>query len=167
MPHLHTLRLHTRLPVVLPARVDDRLLDWIGRLRLNPVVVLHTNHPNEVDAAFEAGCRKLADAGVMLLNQSVLLAGINDDDRVLAELSRRLFACRVLPYYLHLLDPVHGSAAFEVAPTRARMVYSRLESRLSGYLLPRLVKEVPGAAHKVQLGSPAFRDWILEIEPNA
>ena len=96
----------------------------------------------------------------------MLLAGVNADDAVLAELSRRLMDCGVLPYYLHLLDPVAGSAGFEVPPDQAQLVYSRLESRLPGYLLPRLVREIPGVAHKVQAGSPLYREKVLEFAIN-
>lgn len=144
------LRIHTRLPVVLPERVDADLLEWLCGTRLTPVMVIHANHPNEIDASVAAALRRLRDAGVTLLNQAVLLAGINDDADALAELSERLFeAAGVLPYYLHALDRVAGAAHFEVPEARARELVGSLTARLPGYLVPRLVREVAGAASKI------------------
>lgn len=149
IPHVVRLRLHTRLPVVLPERVDDALLGWLGASRLEKVVVIHANHPREIDAEVEAALARLADAGCTLLNQSVLLAGVNDDAETLATLSKTLFAAGVLPYYLHLLDRVEGAAHFEVAEAAARRLHRELRARLPGYLVPRLVREVAGAPSKV------------------
>ncbi|HEX6201722.1 MAG TPA: EF-P beta-lysylation protein EpmB [Thermoanaerobaculia bacterium] len=149
IPHLRRLRLHTRLPIVLPGRVDDALLAWLGGTRLAPVVVVHANHAREIDAAVAAAVGRLAAAGIPVLNQSVLLAGVNDSPEALADLSRALFAAGALPYYLHLLDRVAGAAGFDVPEPRARALHAELAARLPGYLLPRLVREVPGAAGKV------------------
>jgi EF-P beta-lysylation protein EpmB len=149
--HIRRLRIHTRLPVVLPERVDAALVAWLRALPFGRVVVVHANHPNELDASVADACAKLADAGATLLNQSVLLRGINDDAGVLAALSGRLFDCGVLPYYLHQLDRVAGTAHFEVDDARARALLAELTARLPGYLVPRLVREVPGAASKTPL----------------
>lgn len=149
IPHLRRLRVHTRVPVVLPERVDAELLAWLGGSRLAPVVVLHANHPRELDAAVAAAVARLRAAGATVLNQAVLLAGVNDSVAALAELSRRLFDCAVLPYYLHLLDRVAGAAHFEVPEGEARRLVRELRGELPGYLVPRLVREVPGAPSKL------------------
>jgi L-lysine 2,3-aminomutase len=151
LPGLRRLRLHTRLPVVLPERVDAGLLEWIAGLPWPVTVVIHANHPNEVDAAVLDALQRLRGAGAVLLNQAVLLRGVNDDADVLAALSERLFDAGVLPYYLHQLDRVAGTAHFEVDDARARALHSALQSRLPGYLVPRLVREIPGASGKTPL----------------
>ncbi|HEV7138237.1 MAG TPA: EF-P beta-lysylation protein EpmB [Steroidobacteraceae bacterium] len=151
--HVRRIRVHTRQPVVLPARVDEGLLQWL-RASTRPIVfVLHVNHPNELDAQLAAACAKLRATGVTLLNQSVLLAGINDSVEVLSELSLRLFEAGVLPYYLHALDPVSGAAHFAVPDARAQALAGQLAAHLPGYLVPRLVREVAGAPAKVALGA--------------
>jgi EF-P beta-lysylation protein EpmB len=144
LPHVRRLRLHTRLPVVLPERVDRELLDWLGALPQQVVVVVHANHPNEIDASVAAACTALRGTGATVLNQAVLLRGVNDDVATLAGLSERLFAAGVLPYYLHQLDRVAGTAHFEVGDDRARDLHAALAARLPGYLVPRLVREVAG-----------------------
>ena len=149
--HVRRVRIHTRLPIVLPERVDDALLAWLRSLPFGRVVVVHANHANELDASVADACARLAGAGAVLLNQSVLLRGINDDAGVLAALSERLFECGVLPYYLHQLDRVAGTAHFEVDDARARALAGALTERLPGYLVPRLVREVAGAASKTPL----------------
>jgi EF-P beta-lysylation protein EpmB len=149
IPHVRRLRIHTRLPIVLPERVDAEFSDWLARMRLQRVVVLHANHAREIDAAVAAACTRLRDAGAVLLNQSVLLRGVNASVEVLAELSESLFACGVLPYYLHQLDRVAGAAHFEVDDSTARALHAGLRDRLPGYLVPRLVREVAGAAGKL------------------
>jgi EF-P beta-lysylation protein EpmB len=153
LPHLKRLRIHTRQPIVLPARVDPGFVAWLGSLPWKTTVVLHCNHPNEIDAEVAAACARLRAAGATLLNQSVLLAGVNDDAGVLASLSRRLFDCDVLPYYLHLLDPVRGAAHFDVSETRARGLMTELARTLPGYLLPRLVREIPSRAAKTVISA--------------
>ena len=149
MPHVQRIRVHTRQPIVLPSRVDAGLLSWLRGIRLPTVVVLHTNHANEIDDEVRSACAKLRTAGVTLLNQSVLLRGVNDDVDTLAQLSRSLMAAGVMPYYLHLPDRVRGTAHFDVSEADAQRLIERLSARLSGYLVPRLVREVPGAPYKV------------------
>jgi len=149
--HLRRLRIHTRLPVVLPERIDDEFRGWLGALPWPTTIVLHANHAHELDAGVAAACARLRDGGAVLLNQSVLLRGVNDDGSVLADLSERLFDCGVLPYYLHQLDRVAGAAHFEVDDTRARDLVEELRARLPGYLVPRLVREIAGARAKTPL----------------
>jgi len=151
IPHLERMRVHTRLPVVLPSRVNDHLLAWLTGTRLAPVMVIHANHPAEIVDEVASACRRLRDAGVTMLNQSVLLRGINDDVSVLAELSERLFRAGVLPYYLHALDHVAGAGHFLVDDMRAKDLHVALAARLPGYLVPRLVREEPGQAGKTPL----------------
>jgi EF-P beta-lysylation protein EpmB len=148
IPHVRRIRIHTRHPVVLPRRVDDGLLAWLGGLRLPVVMVIHANHAAEIDGEAEAALAALAGRGVMLLNQSVLLRGVNDSIEALQALSERLAEVRVLPYYLHLLDRVRGAAHFEVGEEQARELMEGLRARLPGYLVPRLVREVPGERSK-------------------
>ncbi len=149
IPHLRRLRIHTRLPVVLPERVDDALLGWLTGTRLRPVMVLHVNHANEIDGSVEAALARLRRAEIPLLNQAVLLRGVNDTVEAQSELGERLFQAGVLPYYLHLLDRVRGAAHFEVEESRARALMDELRARLPGYLQPRLVREVEGRPSKV------------------
>ncbi|OHE83239.1 MAG: EF-P beta-lysylation protein EpmB [Lysobacterales bacterium RIFOXYA1_FULL_69_10] len=144
VPHLRRLRVHTRLPVVLPERIDDDLLAWLAALPWPVTVVIHANHANEFDASVDAALGKLRATGASLLNQAVLLRGVNDNVETLADLSERGHAAGVLPYYLHQLDRVQGAAHFEVDDTRARHLHAALAARLSGYLVPRLVREVAG-----------------------
>jgi len=151
IPHLRRLRIHTRLPVVIPDRIDAALLDWLGKSRLQKVVVLHINHAQEIDPAVVDACARLKTAGVTLLNQSVLLRGVNDSVDALAALSERLFEAGVLPYYLHVLDPVAGAAHFDVPDGQARELVAGLREVLPGFLMPRLVREVPGEGSKTPL----------------
>lgn len=153
IPHVRRLRLHTRQPVVLPERVDDALLAWLRRGRLRKLMVLHVNHAAELDGEVAAALQRLRAAGVPLLNQSVLLRGVNDSAEALAALSERLFECGVMPYYLHMLDPVRGAAHFEVPEAEARALHRALAARLPGYLVPRLVREEAGAPSKTLLGA--------------
>lgn len=151
IPHLQTLRLHTRLPVVLPERVDDALCDWLSRTRFNTVIVLHVNHPREIDSDVGTAITALSRTGATLLNQSVLLRGINDDVSILAELSRTLFRHGILPYYLHQFDPVQGAMHFAVPTAAGQALMRQLRDRLPGYLVPRYVQEIPGMAAKYPL----------------
>lgn len=148
IPHLRRLRIHTRLPVVLPERVDEHLLGWLTRARLPAVIVIHANHANEINADVGDALLRLRGAGISVLNQSVLLAGINDDVDSLCHLSESLFDAGALPYYLHLLDPVAGAAHFEVASSRAVELVGAMRDRLPGYLVPQLVREIAGAGSK-------------------
>ena len=139
---VRTLRIHTRFPVVVPERIDEGLLDLLGSTRLVTVVVVHCNHANELDDG----------VGGALLNQSVLLRGVNDSVEALTALSERLFASGVLPYYLHLLDAVAGAAHFDVGASVGRELVAQLRARLPGYLVPRLVRETPGELSKTLIG---------------
>jgi EF-P beta-lysylation protein EpmB len=149
--HVRALRIHTRLPVALPERVDAELLDWLRRLPQHVVIVIHANHANELDAGVDAALAALRDAGATLLNQSVLLRGVNDAADALVALSRRLFEAGVLPYYLHQLDRVAGTAHFEVGDDQARDLHKTMTARLPGYLVPRLVREIAGEPNKTIL----------------
>jgi EF-P beta-lysylation protein EpmB len=140
---LTTLRIHTRFPIALPERVDDGLVRLLGGTRLRTVLVVHANHANELDANVERALSALRPVLTALLNQSVLLRGVNDDADTLTRLSERLFACGVLPYYLHLLDRVAGAAHFDVDEPTALRLIAALRARLPGYLVPRLVRETP------------------------
>lgn len=148
IPHLRRLRVHTRLPIVIPARITDECVDWLTRTRLQTSMVLHINHPNEIDHEVIAGLATLRRREVILLNQTVLLKGVNDDGATLETLSERLFEAGVLPYYLHLLDRVAGAAHFEVSETEAIRLLRHMMVRLPGYLVPKLVREVAGEASK-------------------
>lgn len=155
LPSVRRLRLHTRLPIALPARIDDALLDWLTGTRLQPIVVVHSNHPRELDQEVAQALQRLGGAGVTLLNQSVLLRGVNDCVDTLARLSLALFDHGVLPYYLHVLDRVTGAGHFEVSELRARELWQRLGQRLPGFLLPRLAREDAGARAKTLLAPPS------------
>lgn len=148
---IRTIRLHTRLPIVLPARIDDELLTGLKKLTKNIVMVIHTNHPNEIDDAVKTACAKLKSAGVTLLNQTVLLKGVNDNAETLATLSHKLFESGVLPYYLHSLDKVQGASHFDIDEKRAIKIYWQLLERLSGYLVPKLVQELPNQPYKTPI----------------
>jgi L-lysine 2,3-aminomutase len=145
------VRIHTRFPIVVPERVDEGLLALLERTPLASVVVVHVNHANEIDAPVASALAALGRAGATLLNQSVLLRDVNDDADVLAQLCERLFSCGVLPYYLHLLDPVAGAAHFDVDERRGRALHAQLRARLPGYLVPRLVREIPGRPSKTTI----------------
>lgn len=144
LPQIKRLRIHSRLPVVLPARIDDAFIEWLSNLPWPVTFVIHANHANEFDSKVDAALARLRDAGATLLNQAVLLHGVNDSVDALAELSERGFRAGVLPYYLHQLDRVQGAAHFEVDDETARALHQELATRLSGYLVPRLVREVAG-----------------------
>ena len=148
IPHLRRLRIHSRLPIVVPERVDDGLMGWLSTLPWPVTLVVHANHANEFDDTVDAALGRLRAAGVHLLNQAVLLRGVNDSVDALAALSERGFRAGVLPYYLHQLDRVAGVAHFEVDDARARALHAGLAVRLSGYLVPRLVREIPGDTGK-------------------
>ena len=149
--HLSTLRLHSRMPVMIPERIDAGLESWIRASRMRIVVVVHANHPQELDDRVTAALARLAEAGAILLHQAVLLRGINDDPDVLAKLLLKLVACRTIPYYLHQLDPVPGTLHFQVPLARGRQIWRALRDRLPGYAVPRYVVEEPGAPSKIPL----------------
>lgn len=151
IPHLKILRLHTRQPIVLPERIDNAFLSSLRQVKMQTVMVLHSNHANEIDASVIEAIRALKTANVTLLNQSVLLKNINDNADTLAQLSWRLFENGVQPYYLHLLDRVAGAGHFEVSEVHALQIYHDLSCKLPGYCVPRLVREQAGAPFKLPL----------------
>lgn len=151
IPSLRRLRIHSRLPLVIPNRVNEDLLAWIKKSTLQVIMVLHINHSQEMDQAFFQAVQQLKSAGVALFNQTVLLRDINDDAETLISLSENLFAHGIQPYYIHLLDKVQGAAHFDVPLEKARELYQELKRRLPGYLLPRMVREQAGVPFKQDL----------------
>ncbi|WP_373081115.1 EF-P beta-lysylation protein EpmB [Zhongshania sp.] len=148
IPHVGTLRIHTRLPLVLPARITTDLIAVLSKHRLRTVMVVHCNHPNELDKTSADALRALSDAKITLLNQTVLLKDINDNAEILIKLSHRLFDTGVMPYYLHILDKVRGASHFDVPEPTAKALMREVLARLPGYLVPRLVREDPHANSK-------------------
>ncbi len=148
IPHVQRLRIHTRLPIVIPQRITPILLSLLQSTRLATVMVIHANHPRELDQAVGDALLSVRNTGTLLLNQSVLLRDINDTAETLAQLSKTLFGVGVLPYYLHLLDPVAGTAHFDVDETRGQAIMQELRATLPGYLVPRLVREEAGEPSK-------------------
>lgn len=146
-----TVRIHSRFPIVLPERVDRGLLALLEQTRLKTVLVVHSNHANEIDEAVRSALQQVSATGTLLLNQSVLLRGVNDDVGCLESLSYRLFDSGVLPYYLHQLDRVAGAAHFQVEDSKALKLIADLRKRVPGYLVPKLVQEVPGELSKIPL----------------
>ncbi|MDR9890279.1 EF-P beta-lysylation protein EpmB [Pseudenterobacter timonensis] len=151
LPHIKRLRIHSRLPIVIPARITDALVSRFARSRLQILLVNHINHANEIDEAFRSGMARLRQAGVTLLNQSVLLRGVNDNARTLADLSNALFDAGVMPYYLHVLDRVQGAAHFMVEDDEARQIMRELLTLVSGYMVPKLAREIGGEPSKTPL----------------
>lgn len=151
IPHIKTLRLHTRQPIVLPERINHELLTWLNSLPWKIVIVLHCNHANEIDSTVATALLKLHQHNITLLNQSVLLAGVNDTSDVLVDLSEKLFSHHVLPYYLHQLDKVQGAKHFAVTRVKALQLIKDIQSRLPGYLVPKLVEENAGAKSKTAI----------------
>lgn len=149
--HVTTLRVHTRLPIVIPQRITSKILEKFKSSRLKIVLVTHCNHANELTQKTQKAFTKLREVGVLLLNQSVLLAGINDNALILAALSKKLFSQNILPYYLHMPDAVQGTQHFEVTEITASKVMDDLRGLLSGYLVPTLVREDPGAPSKTRI----------------
>lgn len=154
IPHIRRLRIHTRLPIMIPERVTDELLAWLTGTRLTPVVVVHANHAMELDASVARAAERLATSGVMLLNQAVLLRGVNDSVQALSELSERLLDLRITPYYLHQLDRVAGAAHFGVPVAEGKQILEALRSRLSGYAVPKYVQEIAGEPSKSAIEMP-------------
>ena len=161
LPHIKRVRLHSRTPVVLPQRITGALVDRLGTSRLQAVLVVHVNHTQELRAGLPDRLPTLRAAGVTLLNQAVLLRGVNDHLAALIALSDALFAAGILPYYLHLLDPVAGAAHFAVEEEAAVALYRALCEARSGYLVPKLTREIPGRAGKQSYAptlGPGHRD---------
>jgi EF-P beta-lysylation protein EpmB len=148
IPHIKRLRIHSRLPVVIPSRINQQFFDWATTTRLKPIMVLHINHGNEIDQALKASIDQCIDHGITMLNQTVLLKGINDNAATLTALSEKLFDCGVMPYYLHLLDPVAGASHFDIDVERAKQIYALLQADLPGFLVPKLVVEIAGKSNK-------------------
>jgi KamA family protein len=155
-PHVRRVRIHTRLPVVLPERIDRAFLETWSAVPLQKVVVVHANHAQEIDGKVRGAIAGLRAADTTVLNQTVLLRGINDRVAALVELSEALFEAGALPYYLHLLDRVAGAAHFDTPAATAQRLVAEVAAHLPGYLVPRLVREEPGAPAKTVL-PPASR----------
>ncbi len=154
--HITRLRIHSRVPVVLPERITPELIDAITHPRLKTILVLHSNHPREISSDIKAAMTSLKSRGVVLLNQTVLLKGVNDHVDTLVALSEALFDAGIQPYYLHLLDKVQGAAHFDLPKTRATTLHQELSTRLSGYLVPKLVCEEPGKLAKTIINPEFF-----------
>lgn len=153
IPHLRRLRIHSRLPIVLPQRITRSLLTLLSESSLQPVMVIHANHSQELQDDVTDALNSLYEAGIPLFNQSVLLKGVNDHASALIRLSETLFSHRVIPYYLHLLDRVTGASHFEVSPDQAKLLFDQLRQQLPGYLVPRMVREIAGEPYKSLLVS--------------
>lgn len=151
IPHIKRLRIHSRLISVIPARATDTLCQRFAQSRLKIILVTHINHANEIDDDVRDTMKKLKHADVTLLNQSVLLKGVNDNADVLAALSNRLFESGIMPYYLHVLDKVQGAAHFMVEDDEAKQIMRELLSITSGYLVPKLTRETSGKASKTPI----------------
>lgn len=149
--HVRRIRIHSRIPVVLPARITPELTAILTNQPQPVTLVLHCNHPNELSSTVAEACQRLKNRQIVLLNQSVLLKGINDDGQTLIDLNEKLFEFGILPYYLHCLDRASGVAHFEVAETQAQQLISVLQKQLPGYLVPKLVREQAGAAYKIRI----------------
>jgi len=149
--HLQRLRVHTRLPVVIPQRVTDALCEIFSSTRLATWVVLHINHAREIDGEVEQSISRLRNAGATLLNQAVLLRGVNDNVDALHQLFEKLVDCNVSPYYLHQLDQVAGGAHFEVPLELGQQWIADLRKRLPGYAIPLFVQEISGEESKTAL----------------
>jgi L-lysine 2,3-aminomutase len=147
--HVKRLRIHSRLPVVIPERITGTLLDAITHTKLQTIMVIHCNHANEIDESVRAATAALRHRDITILNQAVLLAGINDSVEAQIALCQGLFAAGVLPYYLHLLDKVQGAAHFDVPENQARQLLRGMTVKLPGYMVPKLVREIAGADSKV------------------
>ena len=153
LPQLTRLRIHTRLPVVIPSRITQALTDRLQQSRFKIVIVLHINHQQEIDADFAQAMQRCHQAGIQLLNQSVLLKDVNDDVGSLVALSEALFSVNILPYYLFLLDKVQGAAHFDIAEKQAQQLHKAMQSELPGYLVPRLSREIAGQQSKTLIHS--------------
>lgn len=146
IPHIQRLRIHTRLPIVIPDRITDQCLHWMTSTRLQTIMVLHSNHANELaDETLHHAIERMKQGGITVLNQAVVLRGVNDTVEDQIQLSERLFAAGVLPYYLHVLDKVQGSAHFAISDADAKRIIQEVAAKLPGYLVPKLVREE--AAH--------------------
>lgn len=152
IPHVKRIRIHTRLITTVPERITPELISALTHTRLKSIIITHCNHPRELDSDIAAACNTLVQNKITVLNQSVFLAGVNDDAQTLVALSEALFASHILPYYVHSLDPVAGSAHFDVPLEKQRALYTIMQEQLPGFLVPKWVKEVPGEKHKIMVG---------------
>jgi KamA family protein len=155
LPQLKRLRIHSRLPIVIPSRINEELLSWVKACRLDIVLVLHSNHANEIDAAIAEKVTQLKAHGVTVLNQGVLLRNVNDSITAQVELSEKLFDAGILPYYMFTFDPIEGGAHFDIPIAEAQSLMGQVAKYLPGYLMPRLAKEIPGEPAKTVL-APTF-----------
>lgn len=151
IPHVKRVRIHTRLITTIPERVTPEFITALTHTRLKSIIVTHCNHPRELDEDIAAASAQLVKHGITMLNQSVFLAGVNDSVAILTALSESLFASHILPYYLHSLDPVAGSAHFDMPLAKQQAIYAAMQEQLPGFLVPKWVKEVPGEKHKVMV----------------
>lgn len=151
VPHIKRLRIHSRLPVVIPARVTPELCDMLDSSRFQVIFVTHINHAQEIDEELQVAIKQLKKANVIMLNQSVLLKGVNDSAKALVDLSEALFDAGIQPYYLHVLDKVQGAAHFYISDHKAKQLMSELMSEVSGYLVPKLTREIGGKPSKTPL----------------
>lgn len=151
MSHIHRIRFHTRFPIAIPERIDKGFLKLIKQLPQQLYFVIHCNHPKELDAEVFNCLKSLQKTGSVVLNQSVLLKGVNDKLDTLVELSRQLINGGVIPYYLHQLDQVKGAAHFEVPVAKGRLLIKKMTQLLSGYAIPKYVKEIAGELNKTPL----------------
>jgi L-lysine 2,3-aminomutase len=151
IPHLQRLRIHSRLPLLLPQRITTELIEILTNTRLRTLLVTHCNHANEISPQVAPAMNRLKTAGVTILNQAVLLRGVNDSAATLCDLSNALFDAHIMPYYLHLLDHVSGASHFALPLKEARELQRSLWEHLPGYLVPRVVYEQAGAKSKLPL----------------
>nr|WP_136250494.1 EF-P beta-lysylation protein EpmB [Ningiella ruwaisensis] len=151
IPHIKRLRIHTRFPVVIPQRINDEFLSWFAKVKLQKIMVFHINHANEVSPDLKSACAKLRGAGVHLLNQAVLLRGINDSVQEQIALNEAVFEAGILPYYLHLLDKVEGASHFDTPQDKAKQIMAEVIKRQPGYLVPKLVREIAGQPGKTPI----------------
>lgn len=154
IPHISRLRIHTRLPIVIPDRITESLVNRLATSSLTIVTVIHANHANEIDDHVADSLQRLHSAGIHIFNQSVLLKGVNDHSASLIALSERLFTCHVIPYYLHLLDPVVGAHHFDVNEETAQSLVAEILKHLPGFLVPKLVREIAGEGSKTPVVHP-------------
>jgi L-lysine 2,3-aminomutase len=151
IPHVKRLRIHSRMPIVLPERITPEFIAWTASLKQKVIMVTHCNHPQEINAPVKQAIKTMLDAGITMLNHTVLLKGVNDDIETLVSLSETLFENGVHPYYLHMLDKVQGAAHFHVDLKLAQKLHWQVKQRLSGYMVPKFVCEEPGAPAKISL----------------
>ncbi|HEY8596437.1 MAG TPA: lysine-2,3-aminomutase-like protein [Devosiaceae bacterium] len=166
IPHVRIIRIHTRVPVAEPSRIDERLVAAIGSSGKPVFVAVHANHPRELSKDMRAACGRLVDAGIVLLGQSVLLRGVNDDAEILADLMRAFVETRIRPYYLHHPDLAPGTSHFRLGIAEGQALVAGMRGRLSGLCQPTYVLDIPGGFGKIDLNGPAIQDtgdgcWIV------